>query len=72
MANEKVLPSLISLVNECSSLANASRYFRIIRIEKVQSTLFRIILFPLLLTNYFEYLLLLFNSLQFLDTVWAV
>jgi len=35
MANEKVLPSLISLVNECSSLANASRYFRIIRIEKV-------------------------------------
>lgn len=37
MANEKVLPSLISLVNECSSLANASRYFRIIRVEKVQS-----------------------------------
>lgn len=36
MAPEKALPSIVQLVNRCS-FANASRYIRIIRVEKVKA-----------------------------------
>ena len=36
MAPEKALPAIIELVNR-STFANASRYMRIIRVEKVTS-----------------------------------
>lgn len=60
MAPEKALPSIVQLVNRCS-FANASRYIRIIRVEKVGFTYHLVSLLAFLKAATY------FHSLQFLD-----
>lgn len=62
MAPEKALPSIIELVNQCS-FANASRYVRIIRVEKV------IFLELEVAKKYFIFLFVIY-SLRSRDRVW--